>query len=134
MAYTKLPIIGLSAVFLLASGAANAEGNVAKGKAAYDKKCKVCHTTEEGGKAKIGPNLFGIYGRQAGTDPAFVAKGATGYAAFIDSDVVWNDDTLREWLSNPKGWGEKYGVKVKMKSPTKEEDLDNVIAYLKTLK
>ncbi|MFV2091762.1 MAG: cytochrome c family protein, partial [Hyphomicrobiales bacterium] len=48
------------ALTLLLGGTAFAqEGDAAKGEKLF-KKCKACHTSEQGAKNKIGPNLFGI--------------------------------------------------------------------------
>ena len=44
-----------------------------------------------------GPNLFGVYGRPAGTLPGFKYTGK--YAA---SGIVWNETTLDTYLTNPQ--------------------------------
>lgn len=79
MTKTKVLSLALSAIIALGATTALAEGDVKKGKKAFDKKCKVCHAVEEGIPSKIGPNLFGVYNRTAGTEATYVAKGKKGY-------------------------------------------------------
>lgn len=42
-------------------------GDVINGKKLFMKLCASCHTTEKGGKHKIGPNLHGIMGKTSGS-------------------------------------------------------------------
>ena len=57
----KLTTIGLSLALSFFAASALADGDAAKGEKVF-KKCKACHTIEQGAKNKIGPNLFGIVG------------------------------------------------------------------------
>ena len=68
---TKAKLVGLAAALIIGfSGAAMAAGDADAGKKVF-KKCKACHTIDEGGKNRVGPNLWGIFGRQAGTKEGY---------------------------------------------------------------
>ena len=89
-------------------------------------KCKVCHVADED-KNKIGPSLHGVIGRTAGTHPDFkyseamIAAGASG--------VKWDEPTLTTYLHDPKAMVK--GTKMAFPGLKKDEDVANVIAYLK---
>ncbi len=119
----KIRVLGLALAFFVGmTGAAMAAGDADKGEKLF-KRCKACHTLDEGGKNKVGPNLFGIFGREAG--------GLEGYKyskAFRSVDIVWDEGTLDEFLTKPK----KFIPKTKMGFPglKKEDQRADIIAYL----
>ena len=104
-------------------------GDVVKGKK-IAKKCMSCHTFNQGGKKKVGPNLFGIVGKQRGTFPGFK------YGSYLSGvGGVWDEVSLRAWIANSKGVAKAAGKKSKMPSQKiKGTKADDLIAYLKSLK
>ena len=116
--------IALAALVAFAGSTAWAgEGDAAAGEKTF-RKCKVCHTVEEGGKNKIGPNLFGLFGKTAGT-----VDGYKYSSAMKESGVVWDETTLDQYLTKPADFIAK--TKMRFAGLKSEEDRANVIAYLK---
>jgi cytochrome c len=104
---------------------AHAAGDPDKGKTIF-RQCSVCHSAEEG-ENRVGPSLFGVYGRKAGEAPAF------NYSKAVkDSGITWNDDTLAKYLTNPQDVIK--GTRMAFPGLQKQQDRDDIIAYLKTLK
>ena len=89
-------------------------------------KCKVCHVADED-KNKIGPSLHGVIGRTAGTHPDF--KYSEAMIAAGTSGVKWDEPTLTTYLHDPKAMIK--GTKMAFPGLKKDEDVANVIAYLK---
>ncbi|KAJ3310905.1 iso-1-cytochrome c, partial [Gonapodya sp. JEL0774] len=98
--------------------------DAANGAKLFKTRCAQCHTVEAGGANKVGPNLHGIVGRTSGKVPGFAYTDANKNRA-----VHWNEDTLFEYLLDPK----KYipGTKMVFAGFKKEKDRKDVIAYLK---
>jgi cytochrome c len=87
-------------------------------------KCKACHQIGEGAKNAVGPVLNGIIGRKAGTYPDYSYSDANKNSGF-----TWDEATLTEYLKNPRV--KVPGTKMIFSGLPKDEDISNVIAYLK---
>jgi len=115
----------LAAVFALVlsyAGQASAEGDPARGEKVF-RKCLACHTLEPGAR-KIGPSLYGVIGREAGT-----LEGFRYSPAMQRADFVWTEERIMEYLENPRQYvpGNRMAF-VGLRNP---QDREDVIAYLK---
>lgn len=117
-----LPCIFAAIVLSAWAAAANA-GDPAAGEKVF-LKCRACHQIGEGAKNAVGPVLNGVVGRKAGTYPGYSYSEANK-----KSGLTWDEATLKEYLKSPRT--KVPGTKMIFPGLTKEEDIDNVIAYLK---
>ncbi len=87
-------------------------------------KCKVCHNFNEGEGPKVGPNLYGVYGRPAGTSPGY------NYSpAMKNSGLTWDEATLDEYIAAPQT--KVPGARMPMGEPDPAKRAE-IIAFLKT--
>jgi cytochrome c len=104
----------------------HAAGDAAKGKSAFVRQCAICHTIEEGGANRFGPNLFGVLRRRAGTVADFSYSRAFKATATWD----WNQDLVAGWIGAPGVM--VPGTAMGVFQGVAQSDRDDIVAYLAT--
>ena len=115
-------VLIVTALLAVRGAKARAAGDPAHGQEIYESRCIACHSADAN---RVGPMHRGVFGRKAGSLPDYAYSKALKAA-----DIVWNDETLDRWLTNPQAFlpGQKMNFKI-----ANPQDRADVIAYLKTL-
>ena len=100
-------------------------GDAEAGKKIFNK-CKACHGVDEGGKNKLGPNLWNIVGAPIASKDGY--KYSKGLVAYASEAGNWNKENLDAWLKKPKSVVRK--TKMIFPGLKKDKDRANIIAYL----
>jgi len=103
-----------------------AKANPADGQAYTKKICIACHNFAEGAGAKMGPNLYGVVGRERASMPGYEYS-----AALKGKPGKWTYDTLNEWLYKPSAFA--HGTKMAYAGLSDPQLRADVIDYLHTL-
>jgi cytochrome c len=106
---------------LVAASPGGRAADLAAGKQAFNK-CRACHRLEKG-RNLIGPSLYGLFGRKAGNAPGFNYSEANK-----KSGIVWNEDTLFEYLKKPQAM--VPGTKMIFAGIRSERERRDLIAFL----
>ena len=121
--------VSVITTFLLAPALCKAEGapDIEHGKATFNTMCNVCHSVQKTGGPGEGPNLLGLVGRPAGSQPEF-----TKYSdALKASGLTWTVETLDKFLISPMAMVPGTIMPMLIPDDIKRRE---VIAYLATLK
>ena len=102
---------------------ASLTGDAAKGEKLFAQ-CKACHVAEAG-KNRVGPSLWAVVGRTAGSIAGFNYSKANK-----ESGVTWSEDVLFTYLEAPAKF--MPGTRMAFGGLKNPQDRADVIAYLKT--
>jgi len=97
-------------------------------------KCMACHSFDKGGPNRVGPNLFGVYGRTVGIKEGF------RYSPVMTKHAwSWDEAHLKKWVCDAKEAVKEFSgdASARVRMPPMHmcgEKADPIIAYLKTLK
>lgn len=103
-----------------------ATADPALGEASFKKLCSACHTTAEGGKSGLGPNLYGVVGGQHARVSGF------NYTAGMKEKVGnWTYEELNKWLATPSAFVK--GTRMAFAGMKNDKSRADMIAYLRGL-
>jgi len=103
-----------------------ATADPAVGEATFKKLCTSCHTATEGGKAGVGPNLYGVVGAEHGHMSGF------NYTAGLKEKAgPWTYEELNQWLKKPSSYVK--GTRMAFAGISNDKSRADVIAFLRGL-
>ncbi len=89
-------------------------------------RCLSCHSLDPA-ENTFGPSLYGVVGREVGTQPRFAYS-----AGMQAADFVWTEEKLRAWVAD--NTAVLPTTRMRHVSITDPAEQDYLIAFLKTLK
>jgi cytochrome c len=120
---TKAGVFALLALTAFAASPARAADS---GETIFKRYCFICHSAEAG-QNKVGPSLFGVFGRKSGEEAGF------NYSdAMQGAHLTWDEATLDKYLTDPKSM--VPGTKMLFQGVKSDDDRRALISYLQTLK
>jgi cytochrome c len=86
----------VAAILILAAGRTYAQDDARHGEKLFEE-CRACHAVERGVEGPVGPDLHGVFGRQAGTLDNFRYS-----PAMKRSGIIWSAKTLDGYIADPQ--------------------------------
>ena len=126
-----LPMVGGNAVAM--DDAKAIKKMVKKGKKVAVKQCFACHDITEGKQNRVGPPLWGVFGKAPGWVDGY--QYSAEHLSKKDA-LVWDEATLDAYLQDPKALipGNKMAYPIAGMKKMSDKQRKNVIEFLKSLK
>ncbi len=120
--------LALGAVLAMApvAGAKAQAGDPAAGQRVFNQ-CSACHTINQGGPNRVGPNLHGVVGRKAASVEGFRYSGPMRQKG--EEGWAWTEENLQPYLRNPREV--VAGTSMAFPGIRNDQQIKDVIAYLK---
>jgi cytochrome c len=120
----RISLPGIAGIALLTLATAPvAAADADHGKVLFET-CAACHSDRPDA---LGPSLKGVLGRQSAALEGFRYSNPMRRA-----NLVWDETNLRDYIRDPQG--KVKGNRMPFGGMNDPKDLDDIIAYLKTLK
>lgn len=101
-----------------------AKANLANGEAAFNKRCATCHTANDGGANKVGPNLWGVVGGELAH-----LEGFSYSKAMQEKGGKWDYEALNAFLHKPQAYVK--GTKMAFAGLSNDNERADIIAWLR---
>ncbi len=89
--------LSLGAVFAALTATASLAAENDAGMLAFNNHCRQCHSYKQGDN-RLGPSLYGVVGRKAGTAPKY-----GNYSDSLkNSGITWTPEQIDKWITNPE--------------------------------
>ena len=93
---------------------------------AFNNHCRQCHSANKGDN-RLGPSLFGVVGRKAGS-----AENYANYSpALKNSGITWTPDQIDKWITNPNAVVSGNNMQP-FPGVSDAKEREQIIAYLKS--
>ena len=116
-------VIGAAIVVMAIATTPGAATDAAHGKVVFQT-CAACHSDKPDA---IGPSLRGVYGRKSAALADFRYSNA-----MLRANLTWDDANLKAYIKDPQA--KVKGNRMPFSGLSDPKDIDDVVAYLTTLK
>lgn len=117
--------LAMSVGLLGATAAVVAQGSSEDLELAFNGHCRECHSFQKGDN-RLGPTLYGVVGRKAGTVPGFAYSDS-----LKGSNIVWTEKMLDQWITNPNAVAPGNNMGALFSGLADAKERAKIIAFLK---